>query len=143
MTSTPPQKNLDDIVLDIDYKLYLLMQDIANIKNSINNLKEYNDTLKTRLTQRYGFLKQVLLYKAKDKLEKGDKNDYISMLTILYKLTDTQIKQMVDPSIDNSPVWMIAEAVLAETDAKIRNGWIDMFLFVYKVHPGNFFEVFS
>ena len=141
--ATQTTKQFEDMVYDIDYKLFLLMQDIGNIKNSINNLKDSQETLKQRLTCRYGFLKQVLLQKCKDKLEQGDRNDYVSMLTALYKITETKQRQFVDVSIDTSPTWMIAEAVLAEPEPKDRNAWIDMFIYAFKTHPGMFFEPFT
>ena len=63
-------------------------------------------------------------------------DDYISVLCALYKPQGPPIPDM---DKDTTPPWMIADAVISETNNKDRGCYTDVFFYVFGYSPYIFF----
>lgn len=97
-----------------------------------NNIKVVVDML----ARRRAYLKRLLIFQAEQRLLENV-NDYISMLCQVYKVRPEEPPNM---AVDTTPQWLIADAVVSDTNDKDRLAFTDIFIFTYGNHPSVYFS---
>jgi hypothetical protein len=118
----------------INYQLSQIISDITAHKQALTDLKEDVHKLHETLYIRRTYLKQLLIYRA-EKKQTSIINDYIALLCTIYK-TIPEIPYM---ETDTTPGWLIADAVISETNDKDRLAFTDIFRYLYDYNPQIYF----
>ena len=119
-----------------EYKTNKLVMDVQGIQSSMDFLIQKLDLLLNRLDRRAFFLKRVLLSRVSEKLIILQ-NDYIA--TLYRKYNHSNGNPELDLTKDMTPIWQIADAILAETDYNTKTELSELFRFVYDIAPGDYF----
>jgi hypothetical protein len=120
---------------ELSYQQRQLVNDMTNHELLINSLSAKIDFMANTLLLRRTYLKQLLIYKAQQKLP-NEVNDYVSMLCSIYK----KHPEVPDMNIDTTPGWLVADAVITEKKDKDRLAFTDIFIYAYGYHPQIYFQ---
>jgi hypothetical protein len=127
---------LESKITDINYRVTNMVSDISNVQTLVTNMNSKVDFYANFLKRKYNHLKKLLLFKVEEKLMTLP-DDYISTLQNYFRPSVTY--PPIDYASDPTPAWMIAEMIIAQTDAYTRTSFEDMFRYLYDKTPQEFF----
>jgi hypothetical protein len=119
---------------DIEYRTRQLTTSIITHEAELSRLGNNLAVLSSVLSSQVGYLKTLLVYKATVLLP-NQVNDYISLVCSLYAHQGPYPPNM---DADNTPPWMIACAVLSDTNPNDRAAYTSIYQYVYGYSPAVF-----
>lgn len=119
---------------ELSYQIRQLTNDIMNHESLLTSINSQLYLINNTLALRRTYLKQVLIFKAEKKIP-SNINDYIGLLCSVYK----KHPETLDLGDDTTPGWLIADAVISETNDKDRIAFTDIFTYVYGYNPQTYF----
>lgn len=122
-------------VYDLDYRMRQVVADIQTHEAQLSGHTNSLATVLAGLNRQRTYLKMLLVCKA-TLLMPTRLDNYVNMLCALYK-PPGQLPPDMDK--DTTPAWVIADAVVAETNDHDRNNYADIFKYVYGYAPTLFF----
>jgi hypothetical protein len=120
---------------ELAYQMKHVVNDCVAHGIQLTNLQNNIDVLNETLLIRRTYMKQLLIYRAEQK-QTTQVNDYISLLCSVYK----KYPEIPDMDNDNTPGWLIADAVISESNDKDRLAFTDIFIYVYGYNPQTYFS---